>query len=84
MMLIECTRYERPTLLQSHTSMDSTEIDGALTFEAAEGGTRLRWDWELEPRGVLRFLGPLVAWLGRRQEAAIWEGLRRHLESGRA
>ncbi|TAK76654.1 MAG: hypothetical protein EPO16_06830 [Dehalococcoidia bacterium] len=83
-MLIEFTRYERPTLLQSHTSLSSMEIDGALTFEPVEGGTRLRWDWELQPRGVLRFAGPLVALLGRRREAAIWDGLRRYLETGRA
>jgi hypothetical protein len=83
-MLIEFTRFECPTFLQSHTSLSSMEIDGALTFESADGGTRLQWDWDLRPRGVLRFLGPLVVLLGRRQEASIWGGLRRYLETNRA
>jgi hypothetical protein len=38
------------------------------------------WHWELESRGLVRLLSPLVARLGRRQEEVIWAGLKRCLE----
>jgi hypothetical protein len=40
----------------------------------------MRWTWNLRPRGLLKLLGPLVARMGRRQEEAIWTGLKRYLE----
>ena len=45
------------------------------------GGTRMRWSWTLEPRGVLRFLGPILASMGRRQERRIWTSLKQLLEA---
>ena len=48
------------------------------------GGTRMRWQWELAPRGLLRLLTPLVVRVGRRQEEAIWAGLKRCLEEQEA
>lgn len=47
----------------------------------ASGGTRMRWTGRVRPKGMLRLLGPLVAWKGRSQEQRIWEGLKRHLET---
>lgn len=35
----------------------------------------------LQPRAVLRLMGPLVAAMGRRQEQRIWMSLKRLLES---
>jgi hypothetical protein len=32
--------------------------------------------WDLKPRGI----STLIAWLGQRQEAAIWTGLKWFLE----
>jgi hypothetical protein len=40
----------------------------------------MRWSWTLEPHGVLQFMGPLVAFMGRRQEERIWTGLKNLLE----
>jgi hypothetical protein len=79
-MVIEFTAYERPRRLRSATHMSTMEIDGTLAFESVAGGTRMHWSWELRPRGVLKLLSPLVARIGRRQEEAIWAGLKRHLE----
>jgi uncharacterized protein YndB with AHSA1/START domain len=70
-MTIEFTDYERPRRLVSVTHLPTMEIRGALTFEPVTGGTRMRWGWELLPRGVSRLLGPLIARMGRRQEEAI-------------
>jgi Polyketide cyclase / dehydrase and lipid transport len=67
-MLIEVTDYQRPSTFGSRTTMSSVEVDGGLTFEPVAGATRMRWSWEVSPRGPLRLFGPLVARLGRRQE----------------
>jgi hypothetical protein len=66
-MLLETTEYERPTRLANTTSMSSAEIRGVLTFEPVVGGTRLRWSWDIRPRGVLRFLTPIIGRMGKRQ-----------------
>ena len=79
-MTIEITAYDRPRRLASTTHMSSMDIRGEVTFVAVPGGTRMRWRWDLEPRGVLRLLGPLLARAGRRQEEATWTSLKRLLE----
>jgi len=79
-MDIEFTGYERPRRLASSTHMSSMDTQGALTFDPFPGGTRMRWSWELEPRGVLKLMGPVVAWMGRRQELRIWTSLKGLLE----
>lgn len=81
-MVIEFTGYERPHLLASRTRLASMDISGTLTFDAVgDSATRMRWSWEVQPHGLLAALKPLVAWLGRRQEVAIWTGLKRLLEA---
>jgi hypothetical protein len=79
-MTIEFTAFERPRLLASSTHLSSMEIRGALTFDPVPKGTRMRWSWELHPRGVLKLFSPLVTRMGRRQEEAIWKGLKRYME----
>jgi carbon monoxide dehydrogenase subunit G len=61
--------------------MSTAEINGAVTFEPDPAGTRLSWSWELQPKGLLRVMGPLIARIGRRQEAEIWASLKSHMES---
>ena len=56
------------------------EIDGTLTFDPVPAGTRMRWSWELEPRGPLKLVTPLIARIGRRQEMTIWTSLKHFLE----
>ncbi len=80
-MDIEFITYERPRRLGSVTRMSTMNIHGALTFSPVPGGTRMRWSWDLRPRGVLKLLTPLIAGMGRRQEQAIWAGLKRYLEA---
>ena len=77
---IEWTRFERPSRLDSATRMQSMEILGGLTFDPVDGGTRMRWSWEIKPHGGLRLLGPLISRIGRRQEDRIWSALKRRLE----
>ncbi len=79
-MLIECTGYERPSLLASSTTMRQADISYTLTFEPAAGATRMRWSGQVRPKGAFRLLGPVITWMGIRQEQRIWASLKEHLE----
>lgn len=82
-MLVTLTAYDRPGRLGSRTTSSMMETAGALTFTAEGTGTRMRWDWQVRPRGWLRLLGPVFAPVGARMERRIWTSLRDHLESER-
>jgi hypothetical protein len=71
-MLIEVTEFQRPSRFGARTTMSS--------FDPVDGATRMTWSWRVSPRGPLRLLGPLVARIGRRQERAIWTGLKAQME----
>jgi Polyketide cyclase / dehydrase and lipid transport len=79
-MLVELTEFDRPHRLGSHTSSSMMETSGTMTFTATDGGTVMRWDWQVRPRGWFRALGPLVGILGARLERRIWTGLKEKLE----
>jgi hypothetical protein len=83
-MTTEFTGYERPRRLASWTHLSTMDIRGALTFDPVPEGTRMRWSWVVEPRGVFKLLSPVVARTGRRQERAIWANLKRVLEAQQA
>jgi hypothetical protein len=80
-MTTEFTGFQRPRRLASTTRLSWMEIDGSLAFEPVRDGTRMRWEWDVRPRGVLRVLGPVIGVIGRRQERAIWTNLKRLLEA---
>ena len=81
-MTVELTDYKRPRRLASSTHMAAMEIDGTLTFDPVAEGTRMRWQWDLKPRGLVKLLSPVIARMGRRREQAIWSNLKRLLEAG--
>jgi hypothetical protein len=84
-MVIEITHYERPWRLGSRTEMSGIDTEGVLTFEPVGepvgAATRLSWSWDVAPPWFFRIMGPVVAFIGRRQERAIWTSLKRYLES---
>lgn len=80
-MTIECTTYERPRRLSTRTHLSNMDIDGTLLFEPVPEGTRMRWLWDVTPRGLLKLMGPMIAIMGRRQERAIWARLKGLLET---
>jgi hypothetical protein len=57
-------------------------VDGTLTFDEVEGGTRLRWDWNMSLTGPMRALSPALALVGPSWERRNWVGLKRYVESG--
>ena len=80
-MIVEFTDFERPTRLGSVSTVGSMRTVGALTFEPQASGTLMRWSWDIQLRGVSKLAAPLVSWIGRRQERAIWTGLKTMLEA---
>ena len=80
-MTTQFTGYQRPRRLALTTHLSAMEIHGSLTFDPVPGGTRMRWSWELAPRGLLKLLRPLVVRVGAPQERSIWENLKGLLES---
>jgi carbon monoxide dehydrogenase subunit G len=79
-MVTEMTAYERPRRYASSTHLSFMDTKGIVTFEPVPEGTRMQWSWQVEPRGVVRLMTPIMARIGRRQEHANWEGLKRVLE----
>jgi uncharacterized protein YndB with AHSA1/START domain len=79
-MVIEYTGFERPRMLASTTRMSSMDIRYALTFDPVSQGTRMRWVGDVQPKGYLRLMSPIVGWMGRRQERRIWTSLKHLLE----
>jgi uncharacterized protein YndB with AHSA1/START domain len=83
-MLVELSEVDRPHRLGSRTTSSLMDTSGTLTFTEDGGGTSMRWDWQVRPKGWLRLLGPVFGLVGGRLERGIWNGLKRHVESGRA
>jgi hypothetical protein len=80
-LLIECTGYDRPRLFESATAMQQADFGYTLRFEPVAAGTRMRWSGQVRPKGTFRLLGPVITWLGMRQEQLIWAAMKRHLEA---
>ena len=81
-LTIRTTGYDRPRWLESSTALSGLDIHGTLSFDPRADGTVLRWSWDVTPHGLLRFVTPLIAHLGRRQERRVWTGLKEFLEAG--
>lgn len=79
-MTVELLEYDRPRRLHSSIRSSYLEVDGVVSFAVVDGGTRLRWDWDLGLVGPLRLLTPLLRLVGPRWERRNWIDLKRHLE----
>jgi polyketide cyclase/dehydrase/lipid transport protein len=79
-MTVEFTEFDRPYRIAEITTMSNMNIRGGLYFEEVAGGTKMSWDWELEPLGFYRYLGPILKLVGDRQERRIWTELKEVLE----
>ena len=80
-MTTEFTEFDRPGRIAEASIWTGGTSTGEVTFEPVNGSTLMRWSWHVQAQGVLRFLGPVVASLGRRQERRIWNGLKHLLEA---
>lgn len=82
-MTLEVVEYDRPHRLHTIVRSSYMHVDGRLTFEEVGGGTRLRWDWDMELVGPMRVLSPVLAVVGPGWERRNWVGLKQYMESGR-
>ena len=82
-MTLEVVEYERPHRLHSIIRSSYMEVEGTLTFGEADGGTRLRWVWDMGLVGPMKLMSPVLALIGPRWERRNWEGLKQYIESGR-
>ena len=81
-MTVEVIGYERPHRLESTAHIQGTmDIRGAVTFEATAGGTLMTWEWDVEPHGCMKLLGPFITRMGSRNEERIWTSLKSLLET---
>ncbi len=71
----EITAYKRPFSMTSRTlrGLPLMDVESTETFEPVGGGTRMRWEWEVRPRGTAgRLMVPVLAGvLGRRLSTAL-------------
>lgn len=82
-MNLEVVEYDRPHRLHNIVRSSYMRVDGTLTFKEVDGGTRLRWDWDMGLVGPMRVLSPVLAVVGPTWERRNWLGLKQYLESGR-
>ena len=59
-MTVEIFDYDRPRRLATSIRSSYLDVDGTLTFDQADGGTRMRWSWDMKLRGALRVLSPVA------------------------
>ena len=60
-MTLTIVEYDRPHRLHNLVRSSYMDADGTLTFDAVEGGTRLRWNWDMGLVGPMRMLSPVLA-----------------------
>jgi uncharacterized protein YndB with AHSA1/START domain len=82
-MLLEIVAYDRPRRLHNVVRSTYLSVAGDLTFTPHDGGTRLRWDWDLQLSGRLRLLSPVLRLVGPAWERRNWVGLKAYLETRR-
>jgi hypothetical protein len=79
----EITAYERPQRMTSRTirGLPLMDVESAETFEPVGGGTRMRWVWEVKPRGVLgRLMTAVFARMPGRRLDTAFASIKRVLE----
>jgi len=80
-MTIEYTEFDRPRRLASTAHLSSMDITGTLLFVPQGQSTKMKWLWNIEPRGFMKLLGPIVRRMGERQELANWTGMKKVIEA---
>ena len=81
-MTLTILEYDRPHRLHNLVRSAAMHVEGALTFEAVDGGTRLRWNWTMALVGPMRLLSPVLALVGPAWERRNWVGLKEYMEAG--
>jgi uncharacterized membrane protein len=76
----ELTALEPNQSLSFTSASGSASMEGTVRFEAVQEGTRLSGTFQLEPGGLFKAAGPLLASQGKKQLEADWQRLKEVLE----
>ncbi|HEX9134463.1 MAG TPA: SRPBCC family protein [Ktedonobacteraceae bacterium] len=80
-MIYEITAYERPLRLAGRTLKGPIAVQSIETFASVPGGTHFSWVMELEPRGLLKLISPLVVRMMGRNLDTLLANIKRLLEA---
>lgn len=82
-VIYEITAYERPRQLSLHLTKPpmGMYLRGVQTFETVAAGTKTRWSYDLETRGLFKLMTPMIARMFGRRIEAVLASLKRLLES---
>jgi hypothetical protein len=69
-MIVEITSYDRPGRLASSTHVSLMDIHSSITFRPVPEGTLMQWSSNLQPRGVLKLMTPIIGFIGQHQTRA--------------
>jgi hypothetical protein len=79
-MLIDYVAFDRPTSWRSIGRSRGLVVVSAGRVEPAGDGALLTLRVELEPRGRLRLIAPLLGWIMRRRERKLLGAIKERLE----
>jgi uncharacterized protein YndB with AHSA1/START domain len=82
-MTLDILEYDRPHRLHHVVRSSFMQVEGILTFDDADGATRLSWDWNMGLIGPMRLLSPVLVAIGPRWERRNWVALKSYMESVR-
>lgn len=75
------SEYDRPNRLTIHGDAKGMSFDDTISLTATETGTRLEAVMRTEPKGLFKFVAPMMRRVIDKQFQSNWEKLRSVLES---
>jgi hypothetical protein len=82
-MAYEVTDHERPRRRGTRLTrpLPVMDLEATEAYDPVPGGTRVRWSWEVRPRGVFRLVPALLTRTLGRDLDAVFGNLKRVLEA---
>jgi hypothetical protein len=74
------TEYDRPLAFKSSGGSRGADVDYSARFEPADGGTRIRTQLEMQPKGIGKLFSPLMARQVPKQEEESMQSFKRWVE----
>jgi uncharacterized protein YndB with AHSA1/START domain len=79
----EITAYDRPRRIASRvTQSRMIDVETIEDFDAVDGGTRVRWSFDIRPKGAIKLLGPIIGRVLGRRLQSTFANLKALLEDG--
>ena len=81
---LELVEFERPSRVTFRARSRIVDFDDAVVLTPKDGGTLLRATMRAQPKGMMRFVAPLMGRTMSRQFQSNWTCLKRALEAAPA